>query len=37
MTILDFLSGIFKMFNLVAEVRNDSPAQIKNNCSKNIR
>jgi len=26
-TVLDFLSGIFKMFNLVAEVRNDSPTQ----------
>ena len=24
-TVLDFLSGIFKLFNLVAEVRNDSP------------
>lgn len=27
MTILQFMSGIFKMFNLVAEVRNDSPTQ----------
>jgi hypothetical protein len=27
MTILEFMSGIFKMFNLVAEVRNDSPTQ----------
>ena len=27
MTALDFLSGIFKMFNLVAEVRNDSTTQ----------
>ena len=26
-TVLEFLSGIFKMFNLVAEVRNDSPTQ----------
>ncbi|QDP49259.1 MAG: hypothetical protein Tp156SUR476192_6 [Prokaryotic dsDNA virus sp.] len=26
-TVLDFLSGIFKLFNLVAEVRNDSPTQ----------
>ena len=27
MTVLEFLSGIFKMFNLVAEVRNDSSTQ----------
>lgn len=27
MTILEFLTGLFKMFNLVAEVRNDSPTQ----------
>ncbi len=26
-TVLDFLSGLFKMFNLVAEVRNDSPTE----------
>lgn len=26
-TVLEFLSGIFKLFNLVAEVRNDSPTQ----------
>jgi len=27
MTVLEFLTGLFKMFNLVAEVRNDSPTQ----------
>ena len=26
-TVLGFLTGLFKMFNLVAEVRNDSPTQ----------
>lgn len=26
-TVLEFITGIFKMFNLVAEVRNDSPTQ----------
>jgi hypothetical protein len=32
MTILEFLTGLFKMFNLVAQVRNDSPTQKNNNC-----